>query len=528
MLKWVLVGTAALAALAVAAIAALPWFLDTAAMHAYVGQAATHALGRPVKYASLSISAFPLPAVKLKDLQVSEDPAFGPGPFLTVSQGKIRVRLRPLLSGRVELADVTLEEPRISLVEDARGRLNLTTLGAAQGPAPAPPRRGRSGGGAMVNAVVFSSVRVVNGSVRYRRLGGTEAAIALDRMNITLSQPAPGEALTLAGDAVAQPGDVRLIVKDARLTPSGAQPVGEMPLKATVDLEAANVAPIADAFGRSPAVSGAVKGRVEVGGTLAHAIVTGVVNLDRVTLADLRPPCDGSARRQLLVESVRLPLAVGRGQIESAPVTATVAGGNISLRVAVSLEAPAAATLKDVAIKGMELEPVLVNFLCQPYAVTGSLDLSGGASMRPADAWPSLGGTGSLRIGPGKVVGREIVNLVRDVIGLGTTVAELVRPGRPLGRSPLEFDSITATYVISAGVARTDDLVYLARDVKVRAAGTYGLADRRVAMEVTLSQGANRVKGFVSGVPGSLRVVPTGVKLEDTRDIKKFLNRLFR
>jgi hypothetical protein len=80
---------------------------------------------------------------------------------------------------------------------------------------------------------------------------------------------------------------------------------------------------------------------------------------------------------------------------------------------------------------------------------------------------------------------------------------------------------------VAGGVARTEDLVYTARDVRVRAAGTYGLGDRRVAMEVTLTEGANQIKGLITGAPGSLRVVPTGVRVRD-RDVKKFLDRLFR
>jgi hypothetical protein len=135
-------------------------------------------------------------------------------------------------------------------------------------------------------------------------------------------------------------------------------------------------------------------------------------------------------------------------------------------------------------------------------------------------------GAGRLHVGPGKVVGRDIVELVRDVVGLGTAVSAVIRPGRT-PPSPLDFDSITATYTIANGVVRTDDLVYRARDVRMTGAGTYGLGDGRVAMEIVLSEGANQVKGIVTGAPGSLRVVPTGVRIQD-RDIRKFLDRIFR
>jgi hypothetical protein len=180
----------------------------------------------------------------------------------------------------------------------------------------------------------------------------------------------------------------------------------------------------------------------------------------------------------------------------------------------------------------MDLGPVLVDYLCQPYAVTGPLDLSGEAILRLPDVRPpetmrGVDGSGRIKIGPGKVVGRDVVNLVRDVVGLGNAVSAVVRPGRSAVPSPLDFDSITATYTVASGVARTEDLVYTARDVRVSAAGTYGLGDRRVAMEVTLTEGANQVKGLVTGAPGSLRVVPTAVRVRD-RDIRRFLDRLFR
>ena len=138
MLKWLLIGVGLLAGLAVAAIVALPWLLDTPAVQAQVAQAVSHALGRPVRFASLSVSALPVPTVRLKDLRVAEDPAFGTDPFVTVGEGRVRVRLWPLLSGRVELADLTLMGPRIALVKDAAGRLNIASLGV---PAHSPRRR---------------------------------------------------------------------------------------------------------------------------------------------------------------------------------------------------------------------------------------------------------------------------------------------------------------------------------------------------------------------------------------------------
>src|SRR6266508_1598795 len=254
MRKWVFIAAGVLAVL-LAALASLPWFLNTPAFEAYVSQTAIHALGRPVKFESLSIAAFPLPTVKLRGLEVADDPAFGTGPFLTVGEGRLGIRVKPLLSGRVELANLTLEEPKIELVEDARGRWNWASLGAAAPSAAGAPRSG--------------------GRVEYRKVGGKSAELQVEKINLTVSQTAPGAALRLHGDAVAQPGDVRLKITDASLTPAGARSLGEMPLQATVEVEARDVAPVGGAIAAAPALAGAMKGRLEISGTAARIAATG-------------------------------------------------------------------------------------------------------------------------------------------------------------------------------------------------------------------------------------------------------------
>jgi hypothetical protein len=172
---------------------------------------------------------------------------------------------------------------------------------------------------------------------------------------------------------------------------------------------------------------------------------------------------------------------------------------------------------------------MLVGFFCQPYAVTGPLNLVGEASLRAADPWRTLNGSGRIRVGPGKVMGREVVTLVREVVALaGVAVAVVTPERRARPAAPLDFDSITATYTISNGVARTQDLLYQASDVRVSAAGTVALHDGRVNMNLTLQQGPNQVEGVISGTAGALHVVPTSVRLPDVQSIKRFLDRLLR
>jgi AsmA protein len=535
MLKWTLLGLGALVALVLGALLALPLLLDTPAIQAYASQAASHALGRPVKFDSLSISALPLPTVKLRGLQVAEDPAFGPGPFITVTEGRMRIRIRPLLQGRVELADLTLREPRIHVVEDAQGRLNVATLGgAAAPPAPAgPPRVGPSRPGvATAGAVLLSRVRIVKGVIDYQKAGAKSALFALDAIDITVTQASAGELLRVTGSAQAQPGNVTLTISEGTVSAPPGRAFGDAQIKATVDLESRDVAPAAALFIPSPSVAGPLKGRIQVSGTAARLTATGAVGFDRLTLSAQQPHCLEPKRRSLTLDDVRVPVLYTPPQLESQAVQAKVAKGTVTFRLTVAMGPPRVATLRDITVKGMQLEPVLVDYLCQRNAVTGPIDLTGVASLDPERALPTLNGSGRVHIGAGRVIGPDLLHALGQALSLTDLVSGVLDAGRrgkrPAAGSPLNFDSITASYTITNGVARTDDLVYEARDLKMTGAGTYGLVDGRTAMDVLVTQGGNRVKARVAGGPGALTIVPTDVRIKEPKDLRKTLDRLLR
>jgi AsmA protein len=528
MLKWVLISAGVLLLLLAAGLAALLWFLNTRAFQAYVSQAATHTLGRRVTFASLTIMPFPLPTVKLGGLEVADDPAFGTGPFLTMREGRIGIRLKPLLSGRIELADLTLEEPTIRLVADERGRWNWASLGAPAPGAGGAPTSGSRVGGATAGAVLLSRIDIVDGRMQYGKLGARGSDLDAEKINVTIRQASQAGAFRFQGHAVAQPGGVKLTIREGSVTPSGSRSLPEMAVHATVDVAAHDVGPVAAALMPSPALSGAINGRLEVSGAPSRLAATGAARGDRLILSEERVRCE-PRRRQLQLSDLRIPIAYTGARIESAPLQAKVANGSVGLRLAITLGPTPVATLKDIKVTGVELGPVLIDFLCEPGAVTGPMDLAGEASLRLGDPWRTVSGSGRLRVGPGRVTGSDVVNLVNEAAALANVASAALSPeGRRELAVPLDFTAITATYTITGGVVKTDDLLYEGPDLRVAAAGTFRLADGRVNMALTLTQGRNEVKGLVSGTTGSLHVVPTGVRVPDARGIKKLLDKLLR
>ena len=88
-LKWLVGVVAALVLVVVAALIAVPFLVDTPRVQALIASNASQALGRPVKFRSMSISVLPLPAVALHGLEIAEDPQFGTTPFVQLETGKV-------------------------------------------------------------------------------------------------------------------------------------------------------------------------------------------------------------------------------------------------------------------------------------------------------------------------------------------------------------------------------------------------------------------------------------------------------
>ena len=525
-LHWLLIAVAALVALGVGTLAFLPQLLDTPAIQAYIAQTATHAVGRPVRFASVSVSLLPVPHVTLRDLEVADDARFGKTPLLRVPEVRVGVRARPLFSLRIELASITLQGAMLELVE-ANGRWNVTSL-AAPATSSRPVTRTVPGipGSAAISSVMVSNVRVRNASINIRRPGVRDGDLRIEGLDATVSGVG-GPELDIRGDGRVEPGALR--IRNLRAT-AGLRGTAEMPLKAAFDLEGADVGPVARLLlGPSPGLAGPVSGKLQLSGTPSRLSGMGALDLSRVTMSVERIQCPPPVRRQLILEEVRLPILLTPKSFESAALHGKVSKGTVALNLTTGLDASPEVTLTGIKIGGVQLQPVLQGFLCESFAVSGPLDLTGELSLRAGDPLRTMNGTGRLKIGAGRVVGEGALQLVRGVLEAGNVFDAALRGKLAApGHTTLEFDSITGSYRITAGVLRTDDLLYQGKDLRVTAAGTYGLADGRTDMKVMATQGRNQLRAQVTGSGGSLRVVPTGVNVKEPAEVKKFLDRLLR
>ena len=130
-LKWAMVGVAAVLLLVVVVAILLQQWLRTDDFRTRVEREASAALGVPVKLGRLSIDLWPLPAVAVDDVQLQTRPA------LTVGRVEARPSYAPLLHGRLEIATLivrkaVLPQPAITAIAAAVQKK------AARGPKAAP------------------------------------------------------------------------------------------------------------------------------------------------------------------------------------------------------------------------------------------------------------------------------------------------------------------------------------------------------------------------------------------------------
>jgi hypothetical protein len=166
------------------------------------------------------------------------------------------------------------------------------------------------------------------------------------------------------------------------------------------------------------------------------------------------------------------------------------------------------AELGDLALKAVPLDKVLVDFLCQGYAVTGPLELTGSAAAQPAALWTTLDGKGRLRVGAGKVVGPQALALLDRVVRLGGALESVLGGELPAGAldSALDYDSITATYTITNGVVSTRDLTLSGRALKATAAGTYALASGAMNVELNVTASRRQLRARVTGTAAAPKI----------------------
>jgi AsmA protein len=140
--KWILAGLIGVLVILVAAAVVLPRLIDVRQYAPLVTEQVRRLTGRTVTVGSIALRVLPTPAVTVSPVAVSEGPRYPGRDALRLKSLAIRLRVLPLLRGRIEFSTIVLENPTLSLIRDRQGRWSfddvVERVKAAEKAAPAP------------------------------------------------------------------------------------------------------------------------------------------------------------------------------------------------------------------------------------------------------------------------------------------------------------------------------------------------------------------------------------------------------
>lgn len=126
LLKWIAIVLAILIIL----VLALPFVINVNTFRPRIESELSNALGRQVTVGNLSLSVWS-GSLAADKIEIADDPAFSQAAFVRAEALNVGVNMLPLIfSKTLQIRDITLIRPQVSLLRTAAGKWNFSTIGS--------------------------------------------------------------------------------------------------------------------------------------------------------------------------------------------------------------------------------------------------------------------------------------------------------------------------------------------------------------------------------------------------------------
>ena len=196
----------------------LPFLIDLNRYQDRYRPVIEEALNRKVELKDIRLTIVPRLGARIAGFTVMDDPGFGRQAFASLESLDVGIRLLPLLKGRLEVEEIVLATPVITVIKNKHGVLNVATLGKeapAPSGTPAPP--GPPEGPLRVLAILaVDRLSIKDGKLTYR--DEAKAAVteyALDDLDLAIRSLSLGEMARLHVAVTILPYHVPLTIEGA-------------------------------------------------------------------------------------------------------------------------------------------------------------------------------------------------------------------------------------------------------------------------------------------------------------------------
>lgn len=448
MKKLILIAVAAIIGIALISVVGVRMLLNPERVRAAVEAQASAALGLPVKIQSADIQLWPRAGLTVDGVTV------GTPAEITLTRARMSTGLGPLLSKRVEDAELVVEDSRLDLV-----KLLATLEGLADAQASGPG----AAGGATSEAGEAAAFTIV--SVRSIGLKNVELVAGTRQATVTLESTFAGDRLEIS----------RLSAKTAGTTleATGAvESVSKRVARLTIDAEPLDLDGLmqfASAFSQAP---------TPAAGRSTTSTVDAPAALD--LRADVRAKSGMVAG--LTFSDLQTTIAVTPGHVTLSPLTLGALDGRFDGTASVALSGAAPEVALSGKVAGVNLQTLAAFASGAPSEMTGTLNMDAQVRSRGLDtnsAIKNATGNADVSLLNGRIPGLQLVRPA--VLAFGKPQGSALSEGN--GEA---FERITATITIDRGQLRTNNLVFASRDVDMSGMGSLAAAGGALDLHANL------------------------------------------
>ena len=486
--RWLIV--AGLGALVLLGLAALPYFFDAEAQRGILSSRLETSLGRKVKLGKIRLGVFP-PALQVDEPEIAEALGFPGTAFSTAKKLRARVKLLPLLRGRLEVPWVELEDPSVQLVKNHQGDWNFASLGkagAAAGPAGGPASRGAP--------LEIGQLRIVNGTLTVTDLQKRRPTVRFDRIFLMLknfSREKPFDWEVSAHPPGPDGSSIRAQGQGGPLNPVN---LAESPARGEAKFEEVDLAALA-AFTDQPGLAGLFTGDSKFSSDGKAARVEGTYRVDRLRLSPKAGVAQAplSGRFQLQYDSTVDRLNVQQFQLRSGNAMAHTRGHlRFGKNAAANLETKIqSAPLADVA----RFLPALGVTLPAGSSLSAGT-LTGEAQFTGPLAQPSR--RGHLEVRNARLSNYNVAGQLGSVIRL---------VGVDSGGKDTVIEEFRSAFVAERGYTTTSGLLLVIPGMNIAGEGGFSDAGNlNFQGTATLTRAGATVGALLQKVTGTSNVVP--------------------
>ncbi|HEX8749577.1 MAG TPA: AsmA family protein [Nitrospira sp.] len=555
----VIVGLLIVVVLLIGGLLSLPFLVDLASYQDQYKPLIENALNRKIQLQGIRLTIWPLIGARVAGFTVLDDPSFSESPFASLSSLDVGVKLLPLLGGKIEVEQIALRDPVITVIKNKAGILNFSTIGPkASTPPTAPQPESRPSQGDPLQALAMLAVdrlSIVGGELTYRDLSVTPATeYQVQNLELLLKSVHLGESPSLHLGATVQPyqlpvrldgsfgplvqalevkqydftlglGKLALALKGAliggKLDASLSSPsinTADLPVALPLtkpvevkDLRIVAQAPyplkqgvtameLADvtALGLKVQMGNSsldVKGTV-LGGHAKIMMTSPVINT-----ADI--PVETILKKPVDLKNLEINADVKGQEARLSNLSFQVFDGTVKAKGGTSFGSPAPPFNGQITIQGTQLGPALAALSPDSrlsVSGTAAADIAvAGRGFSMPDLTKALEGPGHLEVKEGKIEG---VNL------MGEAVALLKVAGISLDQAKATvFSTIETDFMIKQGIVNIQRLLADSHDFQATGNGTVGF-DQTLNLAVNM----NLSPGLSQKIAGSSPVVKVALK----------------